>query len=512
MSPSPASREKQDGRARTQRFVLGIWLLSALVFIIGAVVMRDHLLDDTFIHLRYVENLARSGELAYNPGEPSFGTSALTYVLLLGKLGAWSPREALPLLAKWLSVGCHAAVLGLLAWRARGMLRQGALIAALSLSAFALTVALPPSGRWLEDGMETSLALLLAVAAPLAALSFARSDSQKPWVVIASGVLAAAPGCLRIDLLPISLAALGLAIGPSWRKRGALGLALAWCSALLISVLLLYVETGHIVSDSAVAKQMGRVEPMFTLSFLYSMMTVSPVWLFGAAGLAFSLRRPSMMAALGLLPIVAVLSAGTAVGQVIHGARYFLPALAFAWIVFADLLAKKGDAKIERLLVIAAPALSLLHAVVIAKPLYRVIQPAELHLGALSAMNETTLLAAHDIGRLGFHTQARVLDLAALVNGRELARPISPELRPCRAIEALGIPAMLVLTEAQAQAQPLRNEDVIDFRCPGLELRYQRLAEPVMKSWNVASPLVWFAWTRVTDAGGEGVTQGGAPR
>lgn len=495
------------------KLVLVTWSVTCLAFLVGAVVMRGHLLDDTFIHLRYVENLSRSGELAYNPGEPSFGTSALTYVLFLAKLAVWLPREALPAIAKWLSVLCHAAALGLLAWRARGSFLRGSLIAASSLSAFALAVALPPSGRWLEDGMETSLALLLAIVAALSASSFARAESTKPWAAIAHGLLAAAPGCLRIDLLPISLAALGLALLPSWRERRALWLGSAWLMALMIAMATIYAHTDHIVSDSAVAKQMGRVEPMFAFSSLRSMMTVSPVWLVGAAGLVGALRRRSVVAALGLVPIMAISFAGTAVGQLVHGARYFLPALAFAWIVYAELLAKKVDAampRLERGFVLAAIGVSILHAAVIAKPLLRVTRPAELHLERLPEMTETTLVGAHDIGRIGWHGQARVLDLAGLVNGRELARPRPNDARPCASIETLGIPSVLVLTDAQAE--PLRREDVIDIRCSGFELRYRRLAEPVMKIWNVANPLIWFAWERVKDAEWESVTGQGALR
>lgn len=492
--------------------LLLVWAATLLAFLVGAFTLREHLLDDTFIHLRYVENLSRDGELAYNPGEPSFGTSALTFVLLLAKVAVWLPREGLPAFAKSLSVLWHAGVLGLLAWRTWSLFRQRATSAALSLSAFALAVALLPSGRWLEDGMETSLAVFLSILAPLASLRIARNEATRGWQTILCGLAAAAPGCLRIDLLPISLAALGLAVWPSWKKTRSLAFLGAWALALLIAMASLYATTGHIASDSALAKQAGHIEPLFTLSFLYSMLTVSPVWLLGAAGLLWALRtaQKRTTAALGLLPIAAVLLAGTAVGQFIHGARYFLPALGFAWIVSSELLTKDVKVRNQQAWVMAALGVSVVHAVVLAKPIWRVTRTAELHLEALSEVDEATVLAAHDIGRLGWYTKARVLDLAGLVNGREFATPGLGDGKKCDAIEALGIPRMLVLTETQSE--PFRNGDIIDIRCAGFALRYRKQEEPVMKAWNVATPLAWFVWRRVVEGHDQSVRNpGGLP-
>lgn len=487
------------------------WFVAFVSFVVGAFLLRGHLLDDTFIHLRYAEHLSRTGELAYNEGEPSFGTSALPYVIFFGNLARWLPRELLPLAAKWLSVACHGALLVVLAWRAHRMFRRGATTASLWMSAFALAVAMPATGRWLQDGMETSLAVLLAVIAAVAPSRLRRSPSHSVWIALLCGLAAAAPGILRIDMVPISVASLGLALA-YWRERDRTeerakrGLAIpmaitgAWLAVLLVMVAVLFLQTGHVVSDSAVAKQKGELEPRFVLEFLYSMASVSPVWLLGAGVLLLRLRKPTAAVIFGLFPIAAVVGAGTIAGQYIHGARYFLPALAFAWVTFAEQRSMEPDAprlRLERLAVPVALALTMLHTAVVARPLAQVTRPLELRLETLPGLDDTALIAAHDIGHLGWLTNARVLDLAGLVNGRRLATEVRPKERLCKAADEMDIPAMLILTEAQAE--PRRTGDVIELRCERVRASYVRRAEPVMVASNLKTPIEWFAWELVRD-------------
>lgn len=471
-------------------FVALTWFAALVAFVAGTVLLRGHLLDDTFIHLRYAENFARTGELAYNEGEPSFGTSALAYVIFFANLARWVPREALPDVAKWLTVACHGALLGLLAWRTHRFLRRGATTAAFWMSAFALAVAMPATGRWLQDGMETSLAVLLAVIAAVAPSYFRRSPPYGVKSALLCGVAAAAPGVLRIDMLLISLASLGTMLlfwrehdrGGGAAKRGlAIPIAVmgAWLAVLGATMAVLFLQTGYVVPDSAVAKQSRQLEPRFVLEFLRSMMSVSPAWLFGAGLLVLRLRKPSAAVIFGLFPLAAVLGAGTLAGQAIHGARYFLPALAFAWVVYAEQRSMELDEprlRLERLAMPATMALSVLHMAVVARRLVRVTRPPELRLDALSAVDDKALIAAHDIGRLGWMTKARMLDLAGLVNGRRLATEVAHKERLCKAADAMGVPKMLILTDAQAE--PRHTGDVIELRCDRVRASYVRPTSP----------------------------------
>lgn len=76
-------------------------------------ICRHHVLDDTYIHLRYAWNLSQRGEFSFNPGIPSFGTSSMPYPILLSALGASLPLELWPALAKGLSLAAHLGAIAL---------------------------------------------------------------------------------------------------------------------------------------------------------------------------------------------------------------------------------------------------------------------------------------------------------------------------------------------------------------------------------------------------------------
>jgi hypothetical protein len=125
--------------------------------------------DDTCIYARFARNLARHGELAFNPGEPSHAATSPLWALL-GALGArcgLEPLAALDLLGR--VVGA-CAVAGLAWLGARRLPGRGF---ALALAAVAATE--PWLVRWSCSGLETPLAALLLVIAMQAALCAAPS-------------------------------------------------------------------------------------------------------------------------------------------------------------------------------------------------------------------------------------------------------------------------------------------------------------------------------------------------
>ena len=74
--------------------------------------------DDAFISFRFAYNLASHGELAYNLGDPVFGSTALLYTLLLAVLGA----VGIPIpIASWaitlVADVCNSVIFVYLGWR-----------------------------------------------------------------------------------------------------------------------------------------------------------------------------------------------------------------------------------------------------------------------------------------------------------------------------------------------------------------------------------------------------------
>mgnify|MGYP003623119407 CR=1 FL=1 len=120
-------------------------------------ITRYSLLDDALIHLHYADFLFTTHSITYDGIHKSFGTSSLLYVSLLALLRSVSSSALLP---KFVSDVSYLALIGLtvtlifkLAHPLARLLLAGMLVCLLS----------PMGIRWLTDGMETSLTVLLTV-------------------------------------------------------------------------------------------------------------------------------------------------------------------------------------------------------------------------------------------------------------------------------------------------------------------------------------------------------------
>ena len=64
--------------------------LAVAVYAAAGWAVRGYITDDTFIHLRYAENLLQYGEFSFNPGEHTYGATSPLWIFglaLLLKLG-----------------------------------------------------------------------------------------------------------------------------------------------------------------------------------------------------------------------------------------------------------------------------------------------------------------------------------------------------------------------------------------------------------------------------------------
>ncbi len=115
--------------------------------------------DDTFIYLQYARNIASGNGFAFNPGEPSYGVTSPVWVLLLtipyflGLDGFWFAK-LLDLICGLLSIAVFFRLTGIF-FKKENLLRY---------LATAVFIVNPWFIRWIFTGMETSFAVLLAVA------------------------------------------------------------------------------------------------------------------------------------------------------------------------------------------------------------------------------------------------------------------------------------------------------------------------------------------------------------
>jgi len=239
------ARPRAD-RARLLRLALAVAVLAA-----GGLALRGYVTDDTFIHLRYARNLVERGELAFNPGETTYGCSSPLWVLglaLLMRLGAPA------LVAPWL-LGALSALLALLILESllHGLHLKPAWQAAVLLLAAADAWFL----RWAWSGMETPL----ATALPLLLLWPAGRGRTRPRVPpslwIAWGAAAGLAGLTRPEFLLLGPLALPWIAWrgerPLWRRTvlpSALG------AAVVLGPWLLYAwrTFGRLTPQTAAAK------------------------------------------------------------------------------------------------------------------------------------------------------------------------------------------------------------------------------------------------------------------
>ena len=235
--PEPALGRSRLG-AVSILIALGLFTLLSLPFV-------EYRTDDTFIFLRYAQNLARGHGLAFNPGEPSYGFTSVLWVGLLTpafKLGispiAWAKGLAFLL--------ALAAILGFGAWARRWLSPTTAAAAMVAFAANGWLV------RWTAAAMETALVVALLT------WGFWRSavESEKPEsrplaaLIFAVGVLARPEVAL---LLVLTL------VADLVRGRLPRAVAGAVVSGIVLGPWFGYAHAtfGHILPDTAAAK--GRL-------------------------------------------------------------------------------------------------------------------------------------------------------------------------------------------------------------------------------------------------------------
>ncbi|MCI0452596.1 MAG: hypothetical protein L0Z51_09460, partial [Candidatus Latescibacteria bacterium] len=132
-------------------------LLPAIVLAALMLPLRHGFTDDGFIHLQYAKNLIAHGQLAFNVGEPSFGTTSPLWVTVLAAVGARLPGpESLVDLSRvlsWLAAFAAPGVVYRLA-RAAGASTTVSMCASVAFAADAWFA------RWSALGMESSAATL----------------------------------------------------------------------------------------------------------------------------------------------------------------------------------------------------------------------------------------------------------------------------------------------------------------------------------------------------------------
>jgi hypothetical protein len=424
-----------------------LWLAAALWL------TRGYQLDDAFITLRYAGNLAKLHFLTFDGLHRTYGASSLLYVFLVAHaLTLVAPPDT----TKLLSVAAYGLLcIVILAQAFLNRPRNSAMSWWLLL----FVVASPMGVRWLSDGMETSLAMLIGIG-----LAFvASTESRRPPSALRYPALAgfgAVAYLLRPGFaVPIAAASAAMVvIDLSHRELTACGWLRALPGAAIrrshlavgatVAILAVYHAFGQLLPDTAIAKaagfaiSLGRLrsfEPVFggSLSFGTGLLVL---WALSAIevmrGRTFSGRLAASTINLAF-PTLAV--AGWLRGQNMQ-IRYFAPILIFAcawnlkeskhFLVTVPSRMTRYWLAITALVAVEICIEGALAYHICASSAVALDKMRDEHLARLAGLRGV----AGDIGAISYFSKGHMCDLDGLVQGRSWAL-LSPEdrLQKCAA-------------------------------------------------------------------------------
>lgn len=494
--------EPKRMRQRIQRrHWIGLAAVTAVALLLLAFFLRTEMaitggvpgapLDDAWIHLQFARNLSQGHGFSYNPGDPTPGSTAPLWTLLLAAVALFTDDLLLPalllsafflLLTVWLAYG-FAFSLTQQVWAA-GLAGLGTAVA----------------GRFLWAGwagMETTAFAALSVGAvwaytrrglrPLPALLFALASQLRPEghalfaLAVADGAwtyfTAGAPredgrkGALRFFLPPLLIYALVAApyvffsLATTGRPLPNTFYAKAGSAAFLSGRTLRETLTYHLLDNPA--------------ALVLALFGLLPLWCGrqsprpssrtdesrGFCARAFAAFRGSRLTVLWLLGLP--LFTAVVIDFTWHHGRYTMPLIPFVMVaaaVGATWLVGRFETRQwtvvgRRLTRLPSPLAALLVALVALGSLWQLntwammlgtntqeILDIDVALGEWLAANTPpdALVAVDDIGAIAFISQRRIVDMNGLV---------SPEVWPAvRAPE--GLARSQLLTRILSQSRP----------------------------------------------------------
>ncbi len=397
--------------------------------------LKGAMTDDTYIHMQYARNLSEAGELSFNRGDPTYGATSPLWVVLLsivyragGDMAMWS--RILSLFFGVASVYLvYRLALGI------GLGRYPSAIAAAIFSSEAWVI------RWSSVGMESSFAVFIVIAVALASLEATRGI-VRPLVfgaVLFLAYLVRPEALLLFPLSVVSFSVFGGRAGSSKRFRW----LLVYAPLMVVWLFFIKGHTGTWFPLTAGAKQgdVGLVSAILSRAVVPARILAATVGVPVAAlvlYLVFGIFHDRKLVLVGgerNRPAIFLLLAWTFSlpaayilldFQVIS--RYLIPVSPFAIILGTMAV---SDFCIRYLKRIRKAILASVAAVVILQNILFlnivVVGPTKAFSDGLQDVlvgiglylyensDPDDIVAAPDIGAVGYYSRRRVLDLGGLV-------------------------------------------------------------------------------------------------
>lgn len=425
-------------------------------------------LDDAWIHFQFARNISQGSGFSYNPGEPTPGSTAPLWTLLLAGVGLFTSDFMLPalllsaaflLLTVWLAYGfalwltgrTWAAVLAGLGTAVAGRLLWAGL-AGMETTAFA---ALSLAAVWwcTRDGLRPLPVLLFALASQLrpeghALFALALADTAwtqlRPAGLAPRQTLVAAVRTLTLPLLIYALVAAPYVL-----------FSLATTGHPLPNTFYAKAGSTYLFSWRTLRETLTYQLADNPLALLLALLGLVALWRGGARRSSVAdFPRGSRLLALWLVGLP--LFTAVVIDFTWHHGRYTMPLIPFVMVsaaVGAAWLTRRSTGQLRR----ALPALLLV--LLAFGGLWRVghwarmlgtnaqeILDIDVALGEWLAQNTPSdaLIAVDDIGAIAFLSERRIVDMNGLV---------SPEVWP--AVQAPeGLPRSQQLARILSESRP----------------------------------------------------------
>jgi hypothetical protein len=445
----------------------------AFVAVLARLIPTPRTIDDAFITFRYARNLVSGNGFVFNTGQHVLGTTTPLYTMLLATL-AWITRSGnYPWLALSVNALADAATCVCLVYLGERL--TGRRIA--GLGAALLWAIAPMSVTFAIGGMETSVFILLLVAT-----GYLYVSGRTRWAAVTGGLLLLTrpDGILLLAPLMVDLLARRLR-----QRQFPTAEAFLFVGTVLPWTLFATFYFGSPIPHSLIAKTLAyRVGPLDGLINLlqhygtpfFEDQVLGRFW--PLAGFILYLLL-SLLGGLGLLrrdtrawPIVLfpwLYFAAYAAARILIFRWYLAPPLPFYFLLILAGLAQligdltaaaRGRAWAPRLDPMVVPLGAFVFLSILAwtlKPDHGPTEPApqmawhqlELYYGQVGRalaprMTANTVIAAGDVGALGYYSNARILDTVGLMSPEASAYyPLDPSLYTI----SYAIPPQLILNQ-----------------------------------------------------------------
>jgi hypothetical protein len=394
--------------------------LGSVLFVLQIPFYRGYLTDDTFIYARFAQNLARTGQLVFNPGEPVHAVTSPLWAALAA-VGVRLGADAFWML-KALGLVCALVSLAFFARLAARWLGAGAW----ALLATAMLVTEPWFVRWSCSGMETPLAAAVVLAMLEAGLR-APGDVARGRLGLAAGL---AP-LVRPELVVLSGLVAALALREAAVRRAPrfwLGLIvpfLAWAAYAWPTYGALWPQTIQAKSTPLGLQPARLLANLRVLASIFVAGAALPTLavLAGVRTHRFLGREPRELG--WLTPVawvwVFLLPAIYLVRDVQVISRYLEVVLPPVVLLGAFVMAGAGFERRLRPLALLQVAVALVLTITWISPSTRAFsRTIDIALGDIAGWlaensEEDELVAIYDIGLVGYRSNRPILDLGGLV-------------------------------------------------------------------------------------------------